>query len=215
MSLQIQQFTFNPFQENSFIIWDEDKNALIFDPGCYDRQEETILKNFIEENGLIPIALLNTHAHIDHVLGNAFVVRQFSVPFYLHQVEVETLQAVDSYAHVYGFANYITSPHPDKFVEHGQVIHLGKMEIEVRFCPGHSRGHVVYYFKNEGFVVNGDVVFKGSFGRTDLPGGDMATLKQSIHEQIFTLPEETVIYCGHGPDTTVGIEKKTNYILNF
>jgi glyoxylase-like metal-dependent hydrolase (beta-lactamase superfamily II) len=215
MHLHTQVLTFNAFQENTILVWDEHKNTLIFDPGCYGSREEDTLLRFITENNLKPVALLNTHAHIDHVLGNHFVKSQFNIPFYLHETELKTLNAVAQYAHLYGFEGYKLSTQPDFYVKDGEWLFFGDMACQVRFCPGHSVGHVVYYFEAANFVVNGDVLFQGSFGRVDLPGGDIDTLKNSIFTQMFTLPDETKVFCGHGPETTIGREKKHNYILQF
>jgi glyoxylase-like metal-dependent hydrolase (beta-lactamase superfamily II) len=122
---------------------------------------------------------------------------------------------VASYAHLYGFEGYEISPEPTKFLEHGQILHFGKMEIKVYHTPGHAPGHVVFHFTDGNFVVNGDVLFRGSFGRVDLPGGDLETLKKSIFETMFKLPDETIVHCGHGPKTTIGREKQFNYIHQF
>jgi hydroxyacylglutathione hydrolase len=215
MSVQIHSFQFNAFQENSFLVWDEHKNCVIIDPGCFSRQEQNELLDFIHQNELKPCALLNTHAHIDHVLGNAFVKKNFEVDYYLHQDDLNTLKSVEAYAHVYGFDGYSPSPEPNFFLIHNQILNFGEIEIKVFHTPGHAPGHVVFYFEKAGFVVNGDVLFKGSFGRVDLPGGNLETLKKSIFDILFKLPDDTVIFCGHGPETAVGIEKKFNYIHQF
>lgn len=215
MTLRTKQFQFNAFQENTFIVWDEKKSCIIIDPGCYSGNEEQELIRFIEQNELTPIALLNTHAHIDHVLGNNFILQNFKVDFYLHDGDLKTLQSVDSYAHLYGFEGYKTSPKPTKELTHNQTLQIGEMNMKVFHTPGHSPGHVVFYFENDGFVINGDVLFRGSFGRIDLPGGDLEKLKNSIFDILFSLPEETIVFCGHGPATTIGEEKKSNYILQF
>jgi glyoxylase-like metal-dependent hydrolase (beta-lactamase superfamily II) len=215
MKITINSFTLNPFQENTYILSDEDKNCVIIDPGCYEKFEQEEITDFISVNGLTPLALLNTHAHIDHVLGNAFIHRTFHLDYYMHQDDLITLKAVDNYAHVYGFPAYETSPEPTHFLKDGETIKFGGIELEVFHTPGHSPGHVVFYNKENEFVINGDVLFSGSFGRVDLPGGNIEILKKSIHEIMFQLPEQTIVYCGHGPETTIGKEKRSNYILNF
>lgn len=215
MKITVHSFTFNAFQENTYVISDEKGNCVIIDPGCYDRTEQNLLVNFIENNQLKPLALLNTHAHIDHVLGNAFVLKQYPIDYYLHKDDLIALKSVENYAHVYGFQGYQPSPEPTKELFEGQTLHFGEIELEVFYTPGHAPGHVVFYNRANGFVINGDVLFSGSFGRIDLPGGDLDTLKKSIFETMFTLPEETIVYCGHGPATTIGHEKKFNYIHNF
>jgi hydroxyacylglutathione hydrolase len=211
----IKKFTFNAFQENTYIVYSESGSCIIIDPGCYSLQEENELFNFIVENELNPLALLNTHAHIDHVLGNAFVLTKFSIPFYLHDEDVKTLNSVESYAHLYGFEGYKVSPQPTHSLSNVEQLKFDDIELSVFHTPGHCPGHVVFYFEKDQFVINGDVLFNGSFGRIDLPGGDIEILKKSIFNTMFKLTESTTVYCGHGPETTIGQEKRTNYIHNF
>lgn len=215
MPIAIKHFEFNAFQENTFLIYDEQKNAVIIDPGCYSRIEQEELSSFLEDEGLTLHAILGTHAHIDHVLGNSFIMNTYGVDYYLHSDDVATLKAVSSYAHLYGFEGYLPSPAPTHTLHGGEQLSFGDIQFEVYHTPGHAPGHVVYYNRQNNFVINGDVLFSGSFGRVDLPGGDLQTLKESIFNTMFKLPEETVVYCGHGPSTTIGKEKRTNYILNF
>jgi hydroxyacylglutathione hydrolase len=211
----VKKFTFNGFQENTYIVYTATGNCVIIDPGCFTKEEEEELLNFIIENELNPLALLNTHAHIDHVLGNSFVLSQFKIPFYLHSDDLLTLKSVESYAHVYGFNNYKPSPEPTNFLANNEKLKFEDIEFDVFHTPGHAPGHVVFHSVENGFVINGDVLFKGSFGRVDLPGGDIEILKNSIHELMFKLPSTTVVFCGHGPETTIEDEKQTNYILQF
>jgi len=213
MAVHIEVFTFNPFQENSYVIYDDAKNCVIIDPGCYEREEEQQLLSFIQSNQLMPVALLNTHAHIDHVLGNNFVLENYSIDHYLHQEDIKTLEAVSNYAHLYGFQAYKKSPLPTKILKGGEQLIFGEIKLDVLFTPGHSPGHVVFYNAENNFVINGDVLFRGSYGRVDLPGGSMDVLKKTIVEIMFQLPEDTAVYCGHGPSTSIGVEKRTNYIL--
>ena len=213
--MHIKKFTFNPFQENTYVLSDDNDNAVIVDPGCYDREEEMELQRYIEDNNLHVLALLNTHAHVDHVLGNQFVLKNYKVPYYLHEADFPTLKSVENYAHVYGMANYKVSPEPTNLLKGGEILTFGDMEMKVFHTPGHCPGHVVYFLEKEKLVVNGDVLFKGSFGRTDLPGGSMEVLKKTIFDVMFELPEETVVLSGHGDETTIGVEKRTNYIHNF
>ena len=215
MGVKVHLFQFNPFQENTFVVYDQEKNCVIIDPGCYERHEEEVLFSFIEENKLKPIALLNTHAHIDHILGNAAVKSKYDIPFYLHKEDLTTLHSVKSYAHVYGFEKYIPSPDPDDYLIDNTELVFGAMKFKIYHTPGHAPGHVVFFNDENKFVINGDVLFNGSFGRIDLPGGDLETLKKSIFEVMFHLPDDTVVHCGHGPETTIGKEKKDNYIHQF
>ena len=215
MKIFIETFTFNGFQENTVVLYDALKNCVIIDPGCYTREEQQALLGFISANDLKPVALLNTHAHIDHVLGNAFVQHTYNIPYYLHKSDLPTLNSVSNYAHLYGFEGYEVSPEPTHYLEDQQQLVFGGIELNVLFTPGHAPGHVVFYNQENQFVINGDVLFNGSFGRVDLPGGDITILKESIFNTLFKLPEDTIVYCGHGPTTTIGKEKKTNYIYNF
>jgi len=211
----VHKFVFNGFQENTFVISDSDKNCVIVDPGCYTREEESELLEYITDNRLKVLALLNTHAHIDHILGNQFVLSNFKVDHYLHSEDIETMRRVDSYAALYGFGAYKPSPLPTKYLSEGDELVFGKIQLRVHHTPGHCPGHVVFHSSEDNYVINGDVLFNGSFGRVDLPGGDLETLKRSIFETMFHLPEETTVYCGHGPETTIGSEKRFNYIHNF
>lgn len=213
--MQVHKFTFNAFQENTYIVADEANNCVIIDPGCYTAEERRELFDFIEKNALQPLAVLNTHAHIDHILGNAAVIEKYAIPFYMHQEDLTTLRAVAGYAHLYGFEGYIPSPEPTSYIEDGQILSFGDIHFTVIFGPGHAPGHVAFYSPEENFIINGDILFRGSFGRTDLPGGDFETLRNTLLNIMFKLPEETVVYSGHGPETTIGFEKKNNAIYQF
>lgn len=208
--IQIKTFVFNPYQENTYLLYDdESKDCLIIDPGMEGPAEERALHSFIEENALKPVLLLNTHCHIDHVLGNHYVFEQWGLTPQFHENEVPVLVAVQNYAPQMGI-RYETSPIPSSFIREGQVIRFGTYELLAIFAPGHSPGHLCYLCADQKFLIGGDVLFRNSIGRTDLPGGDHETLLRSISSQIYTLPDETVVYPGHGPATTIGFEKKTN-----
>lgn len=210
--MNIKKFTFNGFQENTYVLSDNSGNCVIVDPGCYDRYEENELIKYLEKENLKVLALLNTHAHIDHVLGNAFVLSNFAVPYYLHVDDINVLQSVSNYAHVYGFEGYKPSPAPSVLLKGGEELQFGDIQLKVLHTPGHAPGHVVYYSEEHKVVINGDVLFEGSFGRTDLPGGSMEVLKKTIVEIMFALPDNTVVYTGHGNETTIGAEKVSNPI---
>jgi hydroxyacylglutathione hydrolase len=212
--LRIVSFTFNGFAENTYLLIDEATQATaIMDPGMYTRAEQQTLSDYITQEKLDVQYLLNTHAHIDHVLGNAFVLSTYpSIPFLLHPLDLSTLRAVATYAGPYGFPAYEPAEPTGELVA-GQVIKLGESELEVRFAPGHAPGHVVFYDAAGGQVVGGDVLFKSSIGRTDLPGGDHNTLIKSIKTELLTLPDDTVVYPGHGPATTIGAERRSNPFL--
>lgn len=208
--IQIKSFVFNPYQENTYVLYDEkSRDCLIVDPGMDGPAEERMLQSFIEEEGLNPVLLLNTHCHIDHVLGNRYVFEQWGLIPQFHKNEVPILVAVDNYAPQMGI-RYETSPIPAIFLEEGQDLDFGGHILKVIFTPGHSPGHVCYFSETQNFLLGGDVLFRNSIGRTDLPGGNHETLLRSIATQLYTLPEETIVYPGHGSHTTVGFEKKTN-----
>lgn len=211
--MEILKFTYNPFQENTFIIIDEDKNGVIIDPGAYMPEEKEHLLKIINEKGINLQAILGTHAHLDHILGNSFIKEKFNIDYYLHKEDVPVLEAGERSAELYGFNNYIPSPHPDRFLEDGQILKFGKIELKVIFTPGHAPGHVVFYIESEKAVINGDVLFAGSYGRVDLPGGDFNQLYDSITKKMFQLPEDTIVHTGHGPSTSIGREKRSNPIL--
>lgn len=215
MKLEVITLTYNPFQENTYVVCDEQKNAVVIDPGMYTSEEKNHFKETVASLGLNIVALLNTHCHIDHVLGNAFVKREYDVDFYMHELDLPTLNSIPNYAHVYGFEAYELSPQANHFVNDGDELSFGGIEFKVIFGPGHAPGHVAFYNEENAILLGGDILFRGSFGRVDLPGGDMETLKKTIHERMFTLPENTIIYPGHGPSTTIGEEKRTNYIWQF
>lgn len=210
--MTVTGFTFNAFSENTYVLQDETGECVIVDPGCYDKREQEQLKDFISARNLKVVLLLNTHCHIDHVLGNQFVVDTYQVPFLIHAADQATLQSVPVYAPAYGFPLYQPAT-PTGLLEPGQDIRFGQTALQVLFTPGHAPGHVVFYHAKSKTLLGGDVLFQRSIGRTDLPGGDFDTLIRSIQTQLFTLPDEVTVYPGHGPSTTIGEEKKSNPFL--
>ena len=207
--IQVKSFTFNPFMENTYVLFDETKEAIIIDPGCYEEQEQKALVSFIENEGLKVVSLVNTHCHIDHVLGNDFVKNHFGVRFVMGKKEVPVLESVKSYAPAYGFQNYVEAK-PDDFIDEGDKVKFGSSELETIFVPGHSPGHLAFYNSAQNICIGGDVLFQGSIGRTDLPGGDFDTLIKSIHSKMFPLGDDMVVYPGHGEPTTIAEEKENN-----
>jgi hydroxyacylglutathione hydrolase len=207
--MTVTGFTFNPFSENTYVLHDETGECVIIDPGCYEKQEQETLRDFISTNKLKVVLLLNTHCHIDHVFGNKFVADTYQVPFLIHAQDLATLQAVPVYAPAYGFPHY-QAAEPSGFLQPGENITFGNSELQVLFTPGHAPGHVVFYHQASQVCLGGDVLFQRSIGRTDLPGGDFDTLIRSIRTQLFTLPDAVRVYPGHGPSTTIGEEKRAN-----
>lgn len=207
--MQVQKFTFNAFQENSYVLFDETKEAIIIDPGCYDKSEQIELSDFIEHEDLTVVRLINTHCHVDHVLGNSFVKHKYNVGLEIHEIEEQVLQTVKTIGPVYGFPMYQPAE-SDSYLVEGTTLSFGSSELKILFVPGHAPGHIAFYNEKEGVCIAGDVLFRESIGRTDLPGGSFDTLIQSIHSQLFTLPDDVIIYAGHGPETTIGHEKQYN-----
>lgn len=207
--LQLRSFTFNPFMENTYVLYDETKEAVIFDPGCYEKREQQTLQAFVAAEGLTVKYLINTHCHIDHVLGNAFVKRTFNVPLLMHQFEIPVLKSVATYASNYGFPAYEESE-PEQLIDESDEIKFGNTILKIRFVPGHAPGHLIFYNESAKICIAGDTLFQGSIGRTDLPGGDHQTLLDAIKSQLFTLPEDMTVYSGHGPETNIGLEKEHN-----
>jgi len=207
--IQVKSFEFNPFSENTYLLYDETKECVIIDPGCFTQEEKNELLNFIDENELKVTLLLNTHGHIDHVLGNKFVADKWGVRFGMSEKDLETYKAVSAYAFNFGIDNY-EEVEPDFFIDENDKVEFGQSALDIIFVPGHSVGHIAFINKEQKFVIGGDVLFNGSIGRTDLPGGDFDTLIESIQSKLFTLEDDFTVYAGHGPITTIGKEKATN-----
>ncbi|MFO0928882.1 MAG: MBL fold metallo-hydrolase [Gemmataceae bacterium] len=212
MSLQVRTIVSMPFEENTFLVWlDDRKQALVIDPGLDPDQ----ILDFLETNGLEVAAILNTHGHADHIAGNAEMKRRYpDAPLVIGAAEARML--TDARANLSaGFGMPLTSPPADRTVNEGEVIEYGGIPLEVRAIPGHSPGHVVFVYRDKpSHVFGGDVLFRGSIGRFDFPGGDGELLLDGIRTKLFTLPDDTVVYPGHGPTTTVGYEKRTNPYLS-
>lgn len=207
--LQLRAFTFNPFSENTYVLINEKKECWIVDPGMYDNQETNEIIGFFEQHELKPQGIINTHTHIDHILGIQALVDKYNIPFGMHTKDEPVLRNALGSAMMFGLP--LTSvPKPDFFITESEPLKLGEDELEVRFTPGHSPGSIVFYSADGKWLIGGDVLFAGSIGRTDLPGGNHETLLDSIRTQLFTLPEDTVVFPGHGPSTSIGHEKSTN-----
>lgn len=208
--MEVQAFTFNFFAENTYVLFDETKECVIIDPGCYFEEEKQALKKFIDENGLTPVKLLNTHCHIDHIFGNAFVADTYKVDLYCHPKEVEWIEQAPYYGQAMYNVRIDPSPLPKFFLDEGDAVTFGNTTLDVFFTPGHSVGSIVFYSKADAKAIVGDVIFNRSIGRTDLPGGNYAQLENSIKTKIYTLPDTTILYAGHMEPTTVGEEKREN-----
>lgn len=209
----VKAFTFSPVQENTYLLYNEQGNVLMIDPGCYFDQEKDALQDFVTQNRLHPAMLLNTHCHLDHVFGNQWIHETWGLLLHIHPKEKQVLDFAPASGLMWNlpFINYNADL---KYINEHDEILLDGDKLKVLFAPGHSPGHVCFYCKEQNFVIGGDVLFRQSIGRTDLPGGDHATLLNSIRKQLFTLPDETIVYSGHGPQTTIGFEKANNPFLS-
>lgn len=210
--LKVKVFSFSPVQENTYVLYNEHNKAIIIDPGCYFSAEQETLKNFIKDTKLEPVRLLNTHCHLDHVFGNKWVHETWGLELYIHQGEKQMLELAPLSGERWGlpFQNYEGPLH---YLEAGDEVLLDQDRLSVILAPGHSPASICFYCKEQGFVIGGDVLFRESIGRTDLPGGDHETLLTSIRTQLFTLPDTTEVFPGHGSPTTIGHEKENNPFL--
>ena len=210
--IHIKAFTFSPISENTYVLYNDAGKAIIVDPGCYFPAEEETLKNCLIDNGLTPVYLLNTHCHLDHVFGNKWVHETYGLELHMHPNEASMLELAPLSGERWGlpFQNYTAPLH---FLNDGDTLFLDDTEIQVILAPGHSPGSICFYLPSQGDLIGGDVLFRGSIGRTDLPGGDSETLLTSIREKLWVLPDETVVYSGHGIKTTIGYEKRNNPFL--
>lgn len=207
--IKVEYFTFNPLAENTYVLSNEKGAALIIDPGCYFTEEERAIENYINKNNLTPTRLLNTHCHLDHVFGNKWAHKKYGLELYLHQNEKAVLEFAPVSAGMYGldFDNYKGPLH---FVDEGDAVYLGEDKLELLLTPGHSPGSICFYCAEQNFIIGGDVLFYESIGRFDLPGGNEQQLYNSIRTRLYTLPDDTVVYAGHGNPTTIKHEKRHN-----
>jgi glyoxylase-like metal-dependent hydrolase (beta-lactamase superfamily II) len=207
--IKVKVFTFSPIQENTYVLYNEHKKAIVIDPGCYFPAEQEQLYQFIESTGLEVVQLLNTHCHLDHVFGNKWVYETFKTPLCIHPDEEPMLKMAPLSGEKWGlpFENYNG---PIQYLQPGDTILLGNDALKVILAPGHSPASICFYCEFESFLIGGDVLFRESIGRTDLPGGNHEQLLTSIREQLFTLPNDVKVYPGHGLTTTIGHEKRHN-----
>ncbi len=207
--MKIKSLVFNPFYENTYILWDDTQEAIIVDPGCYETYEIDELKRFIHEQKLQVKAIVNTHCHIDHVLGNYTLKTHYNCPLWIPKGEAEIYRAVEAYAPQWGI-NGFTYAEPDSLMENDAVIRFGNTELSSIFVPGHAPGHLMFHHIQDKVIIGGDVLFRESIGRTDLPGGNHEDLLANIQSKLYILEDEIVVYPGHGPETTIGHEKQFN-----
>lgn len=210
--IKIKTFVFNAFQENTYLLSDETGECIIIDPGCYAINEQSIMSKYIEENNLKCTLLVNTHCHIDHILGNAYVAAQYNPQIAAHSKDLFLLSEANRQAQIYGF-KVEQPPTPTILLDENSIIKFGKSVLKVLHIPGHSPGSIALYSAGDNFVIVGDVLFKGSIGRTDLAEGDYDKIMESIFTKLMTLPPDTIVLPGHGPKTTIHEEALSNPFL--
>ncbi len=210
--INIKSFVFGPFQENTYLLFDETNECIIIDPGCYDRPEQLLLENFIKEKQLKPVKLINTHCHLDHVFGNGFVADTYKLKLEINKLDLPVLDAYLTSANLYGL-NASPSPQPSVYIDEGDIIKFGNSMLEILFTPGHSPGSITLYNREQKIMIVGDVLFYGSIGRSDLPGGNSEILIHSIKNKLLPLGDNYTVYNGHGPSTNIGFERINNPFL--
>jgi glyoxylase-like metal-dependent hydrolase (beta-lactamase superfamily II) len=212
--ITIQDFCFSAFQENTYVLYNELKEAIIIDPGCYTRIEEKMLTDFIRKENLKPTLLLNTHCHLDHVFGNNYVSETYGLTAHIHPNEQIVLDRLPEAAAKWGVPTEAYKG-SIQYIQEGEMIQFGNDSFKVLLTPGHSPGSVCFYHAEQDFMIGGDLIFKDGVGRTDLPGANPLDLIKSIRTQIFPLPDSLTIYSGHGPATTWGREKEHNPYIKY
>lgn len=210
--IKVEKFVVNPLGENSFVLSDETGESIFIDPGFYYDEEHQEIKDYISTNKLTPVKITNTHCHFDHIMGVEFIRNEYKIPFYAHKEDTFWVDNATEQAQRFGMEVGSVSP-INKFLVEKEFVKFGNSLLEIIHVPGHAPGHVVFYSKEDKFLIAGDVLFYGSIGRTDLLGGNHETLISNIKNKLFLLPDDTKVYCGHGPETTLGFEKTTNPFL--
>jgi len=210
--IKIKKFVVNPLGENSFIISDETGECIFIDSGFFYEEEHQEIKDYIKTNNLKPVKITNTHCHFDHIMGVEFVRNEFKIPFYAHAEDVFWIEKAVAQGEMFGFEMNPVAP-VDSFLVENEFVEFGNSKLKIIHVPGHSPGHVVFYSKMQEVLIAGDVLFYGSIGRTDLPGGNYETLISNIKNKLFALPDDTRVFCGHGPETSLGFEKSSNPFL--
>ena len=210
--LKIKKFTVNPLQENSYVLSDETGNCVFVDPGFYFEEEYEEVRSYVAENRLTPVMIANTHCHFDHIFGVEALRKEYNIPFLAHRDDEFWLEQAVEQGKMFGFdLNAVKTL--DSFFNDGEFLKFGNSQLEIIHIPGHSPGHVVFYSEADKIVIARDVLFYGSIGRTDLPRGNHELLISGIKSKLFSLPDDTKVFCGHGPETTLGFEKNNNPFL--
>jgi len=207
--IKTKVFPFNAFQVNTVVLYEENGECVIIDPACDAQHEQQQLTDFIKEQKLTPVKALNTHCHIDHILGCNFVCEHYNIPLEIHEAGQPFLDMAPQQGPAYGFS-VDTLIKPAKYLNEGDIIKVGGSELHILYTPGHADGSLCFIDHNAKLIVAGDVLFNGSIGRTDLPTGNFEILKENIQQKLFVLDDDFRVICGHGPDTTIGFEKRNN-----
>jgi len=207
--INFHRFTFNDFQVNTYILWDETKECLIIDAACYSEKEQKNLTSFINSNNLKPVKFVNTHNHIDHILGNPFIKKQYNIPLYSHKAGDLFIRMAQSSGTIFGIQVKETVS-PDHYLDEGDILTFGNSELKIIYTPGHADGSICMYATEEKTLISGDVLFKEGIGRTDLPTGNFDLLEKNIREKLYGLEDKVRVLPGHGPETTIGKEKTSN-----
>uniref|UniRef100_UPI003217413A MBL fold metallo-hydrolase n=1 Tax=uncultured Draconibacterium sp. TaxID=1573823 RepID=UPI003217413A len=210
--IKIEKFVVNPLGENSLVVSDESGECIFIDPGFFYSEEKDEIRSYIAENKLNPVKITNTHCHFDHIMGVEFIREEYGVSLHAHADDAFWIERAEDQAKRFGFEIEPVRP-VDAFLHENENIKFGNSELEVIHIPGHTPGHVVFYNREAEILIGGDVLFYGSIGRTDLPGGNHNDLISNIKNKLFGLPDNTKVYCGHGPETTIGFEKRNNPFL--
>ncbi len=210
--INIETFVFNPFQENTYILYDHSGDCIIIDAGCQDQDEKDQLVDYLDEHGFKPVKLVNTHCHVDHILGVAFLAKKYNLPFYMHPAERSLFSHSRTQADFFGLSLELP-PEPEGFLHDGDLLDFGESSLELIHIPGHSPGGILFHSPEQKFLISGDVLFRQSIGRTDLPGGDYDSLVNGIRNKLMSLDPDTRVYPGHGPHTSIGEEKESNPFL--
>jgi len=211
--MNIKKFTFNPVEVNAIVLWDDTLECVIIDPACFYPHEEEKLRLFIETLHLIPVGLINTHGHFDHLMGNSFVEKTWGIKSEIHQEDNYLVEQASNQALMFGMS-MPKPPLPVAFFDDGDTITFGNSSLKIIYVPGHSPGSVAFYSEADKLLIAGDIIFNGSVGRTDLPRGNHEQLITGIKEKLLILDPDTKVYCGHGPETTIGAEKNYNQFLH-
>lgn len=212
--MRIAKFEFSLFGINTYVVWDpETRKCAVVDPGMIDDSERNAIRNFIDRERLSVEHIINTHLHVDHAIGDSFAVKEFGAPVLAHSGDEPLGAGLRQQARMFQIQEEVDNVSVSAYIEDGDVVRIGNGSLQVLHVPGHSKGSIALYDKEGGYVLVGDALFYGSIGRTDLPGGDMDELLESIRGKLLALPDDTVVYPGHGPATTIGRERMYNPFL--